>query len=130
MDSLHEDIWVLAKPLRESTWLHVRSDMERWCQHCDTFTVGRDPQTWSQGLMHHYDIGASFKRIAIIIAGPLLESRSGNPYFMIAMDSFTKLLEVYTIPKQEAPLVADILVISFCCFGVPEELYSDQCQNL
>jgi hypothetical protein len=79
--------------------------------------------------MHQYDIGTSFKRIAIIIAGPLLESRRGNPYFMIAMDSFTKLLEVYTIPKQEAPMVADILVTSFCCFGVTGELHSDQCQN-
>jgi hypothetical protein len=47
------------------------------------------------------------------------------------MDYFTKWPEVCPIPNQEASTVADALVTdSFCRFGVPRELHSDQGRNL
>jgi hypothetical protein len=43
------------------------------------------------------------------------------------MDYFTKRPEAYAIPNQEASAVAEALVTNFfCCFGVPQELYSGQ----
>jgi transposase InsO family protein len=46
------------------------------------------------------------------------------------MDCFTKWLELYAIPNQEASTVADALVTYFfCCFGVPRELHNDQGRN-
>jgi hypothetical protein len=49
---------------------------------------------------------------------------------LIAMDYFTKWLEVYTIPNHEASTVAESLVANiFCHFGIPREMYSDQGRN-
>jgi hypothetical protein len=33
-------------------WLHLKGDVERCCQHCDTCAVNRGPRTRSRGLMH------------------------------------------------------------------------------
>jgi transposase InsO family protein len=49
---------------------------------------------------------------------------------LIAMDYFTKWLEVYAIPNQEASTIAVTLVTNFFCrFGIPRELHSDQSHN-
>jgi hypothetical protein len=46
------------------------------------------------------------------------------------MDCFTKWLEVYTIPNQEASTAANVLLTNFFYdFGVERELHSDQGQN-
>jgi hypothetical protein len=110
-------------------WLYMRGDVERWCQQCDTCAASRGPRTRSRGVMHQYNVGAPFERIAIDIAGPFPESDRGNRYLLIAMDYFTKWPEVYAIPNQEASTVADTLVTNFCRFGVPRELHSDQGRN-
>jgi len=79
--------------------------------------------------MHHCNKGAPFERFAMDITGPFLESDRGNQYLLITMN-FTKWPESYNIPNQEAPTVADALVINFFCyFGVPRELHSDQSCN-
>jgi hypothetical protein len=42
------------------------------------------------------------------------------------MDYFTKWLEVYAIPNQEALTIAGALVTNFFChFGIPRELHSN-----
>ena len=45
-------------------------------------------------------------------------------------DYFTKWVEAYPLPNQEAPTVAEVLVKEYvCCFGVPLLLHSDQGRN-
>jgi hypothetical protein len=106
-------------------WLHLREDVGRWCQQCDTCVTSRGPRNRSRGLMHQY-VGAPFERIVIDIAGPFPESDKGNKYLLIAMDYFTKWPEIYVAPNQEASTVADSLVNNFFCrVVVPRELHSD-----
>jgi hypothetical protein len=70
--------------------------------------------------MHQYNVRAPFKRVAIDISGPFLESNRGNRYLLVAMDYITKWPEVYAILNQEVSTVADILVSNFFChFGAP-----------
>ena len=46
------------------------------------------------------------------------------------MDYFSKWPEAYAIPRQDAEMVAEVLVNEFVCrFGVPLELHSDQGTN-
>jgi len=59
-------------------WLHLRGDVERWCQQCDTCAASGGPRTRSRDLMHQYNVGTPFERIAIDIAGPFPESDRGN----------------------------------------------------
>jgi hypothetical protein len=56
--------------------------------------------------------GALFKRIAIDV---LPQSDQTNRCPMIAMDCFTKWLEAYAIPNQEASMVVEALVTNFFC---------------
>jgi hypothetical protein len=57
------------------------------------------------------------------MVGPLL-NKKGNWYLLIAMDNFSKWLEVYTIPNQKASTVMDALVADFFChFRVPRQLH-------
>lgn len=77
--------------------------------------------------MHQYNVGASFERIAIDIAGPFPESDRRNTYILIFMGYFTKWPDVYAIPNQEVLTVPFVLVTTFFCrFGVPMKIHSDQ----
>ena len=62
--------------------------------------------------------------------GPLTETHNGNEYVLVVGDYFTKWMEVYPIPDQQAEAVAAKIVEEFVCrFGVPLELHSDQGRN-
>ena len=61
------------------------------------------------------------------ILGPLPETNAGNSYVLVVGDYFTKWMEAYPIPNQDAITVANKLVNEFICrFSVPRQLHSDQ----
>ncbi|GFU00569.1 retrovirus-related Pol polyprotein from transposon 412 [Trichonephila clavipes] len=61
------------------------------------------------------------------ILGPLPRTASGNKYLLVVMDYFTKWPEVYPIPDQEAPTVAEAVVQHWISrYGAPLQLHSDQ----
>lgn len=111
-------------------WIHCRDDVEDWCRKCTSCAAVKGPHTRSRGALKLYNVGAPWERIALDVAGPFPESESGNKYFLVVMDYFTKWPEVFAIPNQEASTVADKLVHEvFCRFGVPLEIHSDQGRN-
>ncbi|CAK1598437.1 unnamed protein product [Parnassius mnemosyne] len=111
-------------------WVHCRDDVEDWCRKCTSCAAVKGPQIRSRGAWKLYNVGAPWERIAIDVAGPFPETESGNKYFMVVMDYFTKWPEVFAIPNQEASTVADKLVHEvFCRYGVPLEIQSDQGRN-
>jgi hypothetical protein len=64
------------------------------------------------------------------VIGPFPESQRGNRCALIVSDYFTKWVEVFPIPNQEAVTVADCLVNGWVSrYGVPLELHSDQGRN-
>lgn len=80
--------------------------------------------------MRQYNVGSPFERIAVDIAGPFPTTEDGNKYIMVAIDYFSKWVEAYALPNQEAVTVAETLVKElFSRFGVPLELHSDQGRN-
>ncbi len=50
------------------------------------------------------------ERIAVDIMDLLPVTNQGNKYLLVAMDYFTKWLEAYALPDQEAKTVATVLV--------------------
>ena len=55
------------------------------------------------------------------LTGPFPESPEENLYILVVGDYFTKWMEAYTLPDQEATTVAKKLVDEFFCrFSVPE----------
>ena len=64
--------------------------------------------------------------MAMDIMGPFPETKQGSCYVLVISDCFTRWVEVYGIPNQEATTVACKLVDEmFCRFGIPEQLHSD-----
>ena len=59
--------------------------------------------------------------VAVDILGPLLESEVGNSYIVVTADYFTRWVEAYPIPNQEATTVANKLTDElFFRFSPPE----------
>ncbi|GFT10349.1 retrovirus-related Pol polyprotein from transposon 412 [Trichonephila clavipes] len=111
-------------------WGKVRADVEQWCKSCDACSARKGPKIRSRGKLHRYNVGAPFERIAFDILGPLPKTVSGNKYLLVVMDYFTKWPEVYPIPDQEAPTVAEAVVQHWISrYGVPLQLHSDQGRN-
>jgi len=67
------------------------------------------------------------EEICVDLLGPFPESRSGNKWVVVIVDSFTRWMEAYPIPNKEAKTVAEQLVMQFMSrFGVPYWIKSDQ----
>ena len=65
--------------------------------------------------------------MAVDILGPLPESGEGNSFVLVVSNYFTKWMEAFPMPNQEASTVATKLVDEvFCRFSMPEQLHSDQ----
>merc|ERR1711893_170362 len=77
--------------------------------------------------MKDYRKGNPMERVCIDIVGPFPESENGNKYALVVRDCFTKYVEIYPMPNQEAKTVAQALTREFFSrYGVPLELHSDQ----
>jgi len=50
------------------------------------------------------------ERVVVDVVGPLPRSDKGNRYVLSAIDYFTKWLETYALPDQEAETVVDSLL--------------------
>ena len=80
--------------------------------------------------LSQYNVEAPMEWLAIDILGPLLQSKQGNKYILIAADYFTKWVEAYPLVNQEAVTVAEVLIREFISrFGIPLILHFDQGRN-
>ncbi|GFW94963.1 hypothetical protein TNCV_1464611 [Trichonephila clavipes] len=107
-------------------WQPNRRSFRRHENFCTEF------ESDSSGVkkLHRYNVGAPFERIAFDILGPLQRTAYGNKYLLVVIDYFTKWPEVYPIPDQEAPTVAEAVVQHWISrYGVPLQLHSDQGRN-
>lgn len=81
-------------------------------------------------LLKRFNVGIPLERIAYDVCGAFPETDRGNMYVLVVGDYFTKYVQAYAIPNQEAPTVADVLVDRFIAtFGVPDLAHSDQGPN-
>ena len=90
----------------------------------------RGPPRRQRAAMQQYLVGTPMERLALDVLGPLPCTRMGNKYILIVADYFSKWVEAFPMPNQEACTVADLLVKEVVCrFGVPLLIHSDQGRN-
>ena len=83
--------------------------------------------TEGQGSAYEYCYWFPLQLVAVDIVGPFPETTKEKSYILVAADYFTRWVEAYPIPNQEAVMVAQKLVSEFFLhFSPPERLHSDQ----
>jgi len=108
-------------------WPSMSEDVKHWCQTCSVCATKKSATPNSRAPMQPIRAGYPMQVIAVDITGPLPESEAGNSYILVVGDYFTKWMEAYAIPDQEAKTVATKLVDEFYCrYSPPEQLHSDR----
>ena len=108
-------------------WPGMYEDVKNWCQTCPTCVTKKSPVPKGRAPMQTVQAGYPMQVIAVDITGPFPESEAGNTYVLVVGDYFTKWMEAFPIPDQEATTVAAKLVDEvYCRFSPPEQLHSDQ----
>ena len=108
-------------------WPGHYKDVQKWCSTCAACTMRKSPAPRPKAKLCTISVGAPMDLVSMDILGPLPETPAGNSYVLVMGDHFTKWMEVYPIPNQNATTVANKLVNEFICrFSVPKQLHSDQ----
>ena len=111
-------------------WPGVGLSVKDWCRKCHQCCARKRPPKSFKAPMKIYNVGAPMERIALDIMGPLPLSENGNKYVLVIGDYFTKWIEAYPMPDQEAETVAKLVVEQFVSrYGVPLQIHSDQGRN-
>ena len=111
-------------------WPGMQQDVHNWCQRCATCATRKTALKKNIGPLETIETGFSHASCCCGHSWTLPESTAGNCYVLVAADYFTKWVETYAIPNQEAVTVAKKLTEQmFCRFSPPDQLHSDQgCQ--
>ena len=108
-------------------WPGQYNDVRDWCRTCTTCASRKTPTPKPRAPLQSVQTGFSMQLVAVDILGPLPESPAGNKYILVTGDYFTRWMEAYPIPNQEATTVATKLIDElFCRFSIPDCLHSDQ----
>ena len=83
--------------------------------------------TRRRGPLQAITTGYPMQMVTVDILGPLPRTENGNSYILVAADYFTRWMEAWPIPNQEAKPVAERFTKEmFYRFSFPEKLHSDQ----
>lgn len=108
-------------------WPGHYMDVRNWCETCPDCAARKNPTQKARAPLQNIKVGCPAQLTAVDIVGPLPESDAGNRYILVVGDYFTRWVEAYAIPNQEAVTVAKKLTDEyFFRFSPPEQLHSDQ----
>ncbi|CAG2220254.1 unnamed protein product [Mytilus edulis] len=80
------------------------------CSVCNRFkALNRKPKASLQS----YTVGYPLDRVAIDVIGPLPHTRQNNKFILVIGDHFTRWMEAFPLPHQQAEKVAEKLVHEF-----------------
>ena len=94
-------------------WPGHWNDVNQWCRTCSICATRKTPSLEMKATVTPVKAGYPMQIVATDILGPLPVSPSGNSYLLVASDYFTRWVEDYPIPNQEAVTVATKLTQEF-----------------
>ena len=79
-----------------------------------------------QGKMHSVPATEPWEKVNVDLMGPLPKSYGGHEYILVAVDQYTRFVEVIPLKAASSSSVACTLVREvFCRYGPPKKLISD-----
>ncbi len=131
---MHEDLGhfgkqrTLAKICRRYFW-HKRTEdvrtVVRMCQQCQLVSSTGSIRSEDED-MKSILVCKLFYRVALDIAGPLPETKTGNKYILVVVDHYSKWCEVRAVADHGAKTAAKFLEDDVICrYGVPKFVLTD-----
>jgi dUTPase len=115
-----------ARIQKRFSWYKCKDDVELYLKTCIVCAKFSRPSKTPRATMGTVRSGAPMERIACDIMGPLQETENHNRYILVVQDYFTKYVEAYPLPSQEAKVIADVIVNQWISrYGAPYELHTD-----
>ena len=119
----------VAKLRQKFHWLKFAKDVKYWSENCQTCNRHETSQR-NRGALTLIYTGAPFERVTMDIVGPLPCKQRGNRYILSVVDHFTKHVEAYVLPDQEAVSISRVFLNEFISrFGVPYIIHPFQAAN-
>ena len=108
----------------------MAADVELFVKTCQRCSVSKKPARKAKAKLGTFHAGVAMERVHIDILGPFPKSTRGNVYILVIVDQFTKWVECFAIPDQNAETVAKVVVEGFIArFGCPLQIHTDQGRN-
>ena len=104
-------------------WPGQSEGIKKWCQNCPHCAMIKTPVPKKWAPLQSMKASYPMKRVAVDIVGPFPQATNGNLYVLVAADNFTRWMEAYAVPNQEAAMVASKLVQIVCQFSIPDQLH-------
>ena len=111
-------------------WPGLNRDVAEWCRQCPQCAQSKGSPLRPHGELHKIPVGAPLDLVTMDILSGLPTSWDGSKYILVLVDAFTKWVEAYPLPDQEATTCMDAAYAGFFArFGLPLQLHSDQGRN-
>ena len=111
-------------------WPDMKSYVELWIKSCEMCQRKKSPPKSFCAPLQKYVVGVPFERIACDVMGPLNETKAGNSYILVVTDYFSRWVEAYPMPDQQAHTIANVLATEWISrFGCPSEIHTDNGTN-
>jgi len=111
-------------------WPGLNRDVRLWYQQCVQCARSRGPPARSHGGLQKILASAPMDFITIDILSGLPTADDGSKYILVAVDFYTKWMETYSLPDQEAATCMNALYNGFFSrFGLARQLHTDQGKN-
>ena len=118
LDSLHNkgghlgETKTLSRVQERFYWPGHADAVKLWCRNCPYCAARKTPCQESRAPLQSVRMGYPLQAIAVDIVGPFPSVQSGNMYIMVVCNYFTRWVEAFAIPNQEATCK---LVEEFSC---------------
>lgn len=107
-------------------WPGFYRDAKQWCDRCPPCATRKMPPKHPRAPLQPIIVNTPGEMVATDLT-KMPRSKRGNSYILVVQDYFTKYVDLYALPNQEATSVAQKIFEEFITqHGTPVTLHSDQ----
>ncbi|CAF3599838.1 unnamed protein product [Rotaria socialis] len=112
-------------------WPHMYKDIEQHILSCLNCRKTKPSRRKPDGHLHSIAPPRGvWERLAMDYVGPVPQSKSGNKYFLVLTDLFSKFVVTKAVPDNTSTTAAKFLLYDvFMIYGVPFEIITDNGQH-
>lgn len=110
-------------------WPGMGQQVTKYCKACPVCLQWNARGGAKQPLMPLPVVSTPWTKVAMDVVGPLPRTNDGYRYLLTIIDFGTRFVEAVPLKKVDAESTCQALMGVFACFGVPQEIVSDNGTN-